>query len=602
MTIRPSVLLAAMLPLLGQAHALELSSTLQATELPNQVSSLRFSLFDAEDAATPVRVLDYAAGEFRITQMGEAVRLAGELDEDLGKAPLWIETEANGRLVGQREPFRAASLAVTFAVGQSVNMGVETTVADTASTAMGYQTQANNFGATSLGQGTIALGVDSLATGAYSLALGQISTALGYNTLARSAYETAIGRLNTDYAASSTTDWVATDRLFVIGNGVLTPTTIRSDALVMLKNGNTTLNGQLSISNWAAAAGTAVCRNGNTLSTCTAGALGDNLGNHTATTNIKLNGFYLSNDGSAEGISIDNSGRVGVGAPAGSAALTIGGVDGLLATGVAASGNIPATGPGTRLMWYPNKSAFRAGTVNGAQWDDSAVGSYSLATGLDTVASGDASSALGLGTKAQSYGETVVGMYNELAQLYSSGSRQDSDRLFVIGNGINDGFRTNALVMLKNGDTTLNGQLTVTNLPGGGSDHVCVSFGNNTLQTCSSSGRYKDEIHDLPLGLETVAKLRPVSFKWKSNERPDLGFVAEEVEAIDPLLATHKDGRVEGVKYSQLTALLVNAVKQQQAEIESLRAELGQYRSLAAEVAELRQQVLDRPLMVADRR
>ena len=39
----------------------------------------------------------------------------------------------------------------------------------------------------------------------------------------------------------------------------------------------------------------------------------DNLGNHIATDNIRLNGNYLSNDGGNEGIRVDNSGNVGIG-------------------------------------------------------------------------------------------------------------------------------------------------------------------------------------------------------------------------------------------------------------------------------------------------
>ena len=39
----------------------------------------------------------------------------------------------------------------------------------------------------------------------------------------------------------------------------------------------------------------------------------DNLGNHTASSNILLNGNYLSNDGGNEGIRVDNSGNVGIG-------------------------------------------------------------------------------------------------------------------------------------------------------------------------------------------------------------------------------------------------------------------------------------------------
>lgn len=40
----------------------------------------------------------------------------------------------------------------------------------------------------------------------------------------------------------------------------------------------------------------------------------DNLGNHIATSNIQLNNNYLSNDGGNEGIRVDNSGNVGIGA------------------------------------------------------------------------------------------------------------------------------------------------------------------------------------------------------------------------------------------------------------------------------------------------
>ncbi|MBZ4251860.1 hypothetical protein LAJ57_13190, partial [Streptococcus pneumoniae] len=39
----------------------------------------------------------------------------------------------------------------------------------------------------------------------------------------------------------------------------------------------------------------------------------DNLGNHTATRNILLNGNFISNDGGNEGIRVDNSGNVGIG-------------------------------------------------------------------------------------------------------------------------------------------------------------------------------------------------------------------------------------------------------------------------------------------------
>ncbi len=73
---------------------------------------------------------------------------------------------------------------------------------------------------------------------------------------------------------------------------------------------------------------------------------------------------------------------------------------GLLAGGAPDASTIPATGAGTRMMWYPGKAAFRAGYVDGTQWDDANVGASSAALGINTVASGASSIAIGMGTRA----------------------------------------------------------------------------------------------------------------------------------------------------------------------------------------------------------
>lgn len=85
---------------------------------------------------------------------------------------------------------------------------------------------------------------------------------------------------------------------------------------------------------------------------------------------------------------------------------------------------------------------------------------------------------------------------------------------------------------------------------------------------CASSIRYKKDVEDYKHGMSIVSRLRPVSFTWKRDGLHDLGFIAEEVAEIDPLLATYnREGIVEGVKYDRIGAVLVNAVKEQQAEI-----------------------------------
>lgn len=70
----------------------------------------------------------------------------------------------------------------------------------------------------------------------------------------------------------------------------------------------------------------------------------------------------------------------------------------------------PASGEGTRLMWIPAKSAFRAGTVNGTQWDAANIGLGSTAFGYLNTASGFASTALGYQTTASGYASIAMGV------------------------------------------------------------------------------------------------------------------------------------------------------------------------------------------------
>jgi hypothetical protein len=73
------------------------------------------------------------------------------------------------------------------------------------------------------------------------------------------------------------------------------------------------------------------------------------------------------------------------------------------------TGVIPKEGMGTRLMWYSRKAAFRAGDIDGTQWDDANIGYASTAMGHNTTASGSNSTAMGNGTTANDYYSTAMG-------------------------------------------------------------------------------------------------------------------------------------------------------------------------------------------------
>jgi len=115
----------------------------------------------------------------------------------------------------------------------------------------------------------------------------------------------------------------------------------------------------------------------------------------------------------------------------------------------------------------------------------------------------------------------------------------------------------------------VNGIVRVEALGTGGSTTLCRNA-SNQISTCLSSIRYKGNVNSFNLGLDLIRRLRPVSFNWKADGTADLGLVAEEVNKVEPLLTTtNEKGQVEGVKYDRVGVVLVNAVNEQQTEIEA---------------------------------
>jgi len=104
-----------------------------------------------------------------------------------------------------------------------------------------------------------------------------------------------------------------------------------------------------------------------------------------------------------------NDGNVGIGTSSPSADLHVGGVNGIVFEGTAGYGTIPREGAGTRMMWFPKKSAFRVGRVYGGEWDEEGIGVYSIAMGERATASGAAGLATGSGTTASGSISTAMG-------------------------------------------------------------------------------------------------------------------------------------------------------------------------------------------------
>jgi len=119
------------------------------------------------------------------------------------------------------------------------------------------------------------------------------------------------------------------------------------------------------------------------------------------------------------------------------------------------------------------------------------------------------------------------------------------------------------------GPTSLFGTLYLQTLSGGGSQSLCTPPGGGSIGQCSSSLRYKKNLRSFQTGMYIINRLKPITFDWKLDGMHDLGLGAEDVEKVDPLLVTYnKDGQVEGVKYDRIGVVLINAMKEQQQQIE----------------------------------
>ncbi len=110
---------------------------------------------------------------------------------------------------------------------------------------------------------------------------------------------------------------------------------------------------------------------------------------------------------------------------------------------------------------------------------------------------------------------------------------------------------------------------------------LCRNVANQITDCGASSLKYKTNVQPFADGLGVVNRLRPVTFNWKEGGELDFGFIAEEMEKVEPLLVIHSpEGEVHGVRYDRINVVLVNAIKEQQAQIEAQQKEIAALKKL----------------------
>lgn len=128
--------------------------------------------------------------------------------------------------------------------------------------------------------------------------------------------------------------------------------------------------------------------------------------------------------------------------------------------------------------------------------------------------------------------------------------------------------------------------------PGAGTYPVKWNASSGVLTYDMSSRLVKDQIEEIPYGLTSILSLQPRKYFRTDDQKEEIGFVADEVQSIIPEVVpmvqksvfTKDEQDTElipgGINYDKLTAVLVKAIQEQQAQIEALKAEVAALKAL----------------------
>ena len=179
---------------------------------------------------------------------------------------------------------------------------------------------------------------------------------------------------------------------------------------------------------------------------------------------------------------------------------------------------------------------------------------FSTAMGRETTASGKYSIAMGRNTTASDYASLVIGRYNSSGSSVTNDSISfsTSNTAFVIGNGTKLENKSDAFKVMFNGDTTVSNDLTV-------SGDVVIS----------SDARLKTNIVSLGSTLSKLLQIDGKSYEMKGKQK--IGVLAQEIKEVFPELVSEDDNEMLAVNYQGLVPVLINALKEQQSEIDELK-------------------------------
>ena len=223
--------------------------------------------------------------------------------------------------------------------------------------------------------------------------------------------------------------------------------------------------------------------------------------------------------------------------------------------------------------------------VGGATTITDATASTSTTTGALVVSGG-----VGIATKLNVGGATTI--------TDATASTSTTTGALIVSGGVgiagilNVGGATSLTGATKISDTTIStstttGALIVSGGVGIAGD-LFARIVNGTFVT-SSDQRLKENVEDIDNALEKVLNLNGVYFNWIDKEKygpeRNIGFIAQNVESVVPELIKQNGDGFYAVNYSQITGLLVEAIKEQSVLISLLQSRLTALEDNVSDIA-----------------
>lgn len=293
--------------------------------------------------------------------------------------------------------------------------------------------------------------------------------------------------------------------------------------------------------------------------------------------------------------------------------------------------NTIASGSGSTAMGGNTIASGDYSTAMGAL--TKATGVQSTAIGTSSMAAGDFSMAIGESVTANSYISIALGRNNDPLVASPTTSWVPTEPLLIVGNGTSTVAKSNAMVILKNGNTGIGNNapkapLAFANTTGrkislydGGLNNYYglsvepsqlqiytdgsgakISFGyynagiftermylSNSTGTLTVNGtnypsdtRYKKQISLVQNPMQKIMAIKGVEYFMRTDEFPSkhfddklqVGLIAQEVENVLPqAVQTAADG-YKSVDYARVVPLLVEGMKEQQKQIDELLKEI----------------------------